>query len=304
MADTNINVSALNPEFWANMLQVPLRKSLVSEAVADTQFEPLLKYGDTVNQPYINETSSESYTPGKAFTAKGTTATQDTLTVDNYRIVPDYVDDINALQSKYKYSMDLIDNQAYQLRDDIDTHVFTNITAAGNFLYSDSTAQNSIASTDTLATATGNSKIKVHSSDSDATAVSPTELFSHARKKLRTENVAEAGDWIAVIDPNIAQMIEMYATDKGFSVADATLRNGYVGGFLGFKVYTSNNLPSDWAYFGKSKRIALVVQMPPKVQIKDVSDKLGVNIVTSVVYGSNVFTKNADRFLGVYCESA
>ena len=299
-----MDVSALNPQMWANLMQVPLRKSLVADAVADTQFEALLQYGDKVNQPYIDETSSEDYTPGQPFEAKGTTATQDTLTVDQFKIVPNYVDDVRELQSKYQYSMDLIENQAYQLRDDIDTAVLKNVTGAGNFLYAATSAQNDITATDTLATATDGNKIKVHDSDSDTSAVSPKELFSHARKKLRKENVEEAGDWITVIDPDLAQVIEMYGADKGFNVADATLRNGWAGGFLGFNIYISNNLPDNWAYFGKSKRIGAVVQMPPRVRIKDVPNKLGVNIVTSVVYGTNVFTKDADRFLGVYHETA
>jgi len=301
---TSLDTSALNPEIWASLMQVPLRKTLVAEAVADTQFEPLLAYGDKVNQPYIDETSVETYTPGRPFEAKGTTATQDTLTVDQFKIVPNYVDDVNALQSKYQYSMDLIENQAYQLRDDIDSAVLKNVTGAGNFLYAATTATGTITSTDTLATATDGNKIKVHNADSDTTAVSPIELFSHARKFLRTQNVAEAGDFVAVLQPDAAQIIEMLGAEKGFSVADATLRNGWAGSFLGFQVYVTNNLPADWLYFGKSKRIALAVQMPPKVQIKDVANKLGVNIVTSIVYGTKVFTKNADRFVGVYYETA
>ena len=91
---TQMDVSALNPQIWANLMQVPLRKTLVAEAVADTQFEPLLAYGDKVSQPYIDETAVETYTPGKPFTAKGTTATQDTITVDQFKIVPNYVDDV------------------------------------------------------------------------------------------------------------------------------------------------------------------------------------------------------------------
>ncbi len=299
---TQMDTSALNPTIWANMMQVPLRKSLVAEAVADVQFEPLLAYGDKVNQPYIDETSVETYTPGQPFEAKGTTATQDTLTVDQFKIVPNYVDDVNELQSKYRYSMDLIDNQAYQLRDDIDTAVLRHVTGAGNFLYAPSAeAGGDIRKSDDLSNVSASTqRIKVQNADSDTSGVSPIELFSRVRRELRVQNVEEAGDWIAVVKPDIAQIIEMLGADKGFSVADATLRNGWAGSFLGFNIYISNNLPNHWAYFGKSRRIALVVQMPPRVRIKDVPNKLGVNIVTSIVYGTKVFTKNAQRYLGVH----
>ncbi len=299
---TTMNVTAMTPELWANLIQVPLRKSLVAAAVADTQFEALLKYGDTVHQPYLEDTQSVAYTPGTPFTAQGVSAVQDTMRVRTFRIVPTYIDDIRELQSKYKYSMDIIEDQAYRLRDDIDTAVLLNVTGAGNFLCSAAAGTN-VTATNTLATAVGNGVIQVAVSPTTA-QVGPVQLFSRARRELRANNVTEAGDWIAVIDPSIAEVIERAGADKGFSVADATLRNGYAGNFLGFKIYISNNLPSNWIYMGKSKKIATVVQMPPRVRIKDVPNKLGVNIVTSIVFGTHVFNKNAQRFLGVHATAA
>ena len=302
-ADKTESVTALVPTFWANMMQVPLRKSLVAEAVADTQFEPLLKYGDKVTQPYMVETSVQTYAPGVAFTAQGSSALEDTLTVDQFKVVPTYVDDIRALQAKYSYAMDEIDNQAYQLKDDIDTAVLKETENASLFLHSSSVNTGTIVTAASIADVTGASALKVHAADSTVSAISPIELFSRARRELRQKNVEEAGDWIAVIDPAVAQIIEMIGAEKGFNVADATLRNGYAGNFLGFKIYISNNLANvadgKLSYFGKSKRIGLVTQMPPSVQFKDDPRRLGQNIVTSIVYGTKVFTKNAQRFLGI-----
>lgn len=309
MATTTISVTALNPTIWANMMQVPLRKSLVSEAVADTQFEASLSYGDAITQPYMQDSTVSDYTPGTPFTAQGASAKEDTLDVDQYKVSPTYVDDINSLQAKYAYAMDVIDDQAFQLKDTIDSDVFeTAGRGAGLYLMANATA-NSVEGT-IVTGAFGNisaaSALKVHDGDTTVSALSPIELFSRARKELRAKNVSEAGDWVSVISPEIAQQVEMLAADKGFSVADSTLRNGYAGNFLGFKVYVTNNLYSPTAgnntggslsYFGKSKRVGLVVQMPPKVHFKEVHNKLGTNIVTSVVYGTKVFTKNADRFL-------
>jgi len=260
-----------------------------------------LKYGDTIHQPYLEDTQSVEYTPGTPFTAQGVSAVQDTMSVKTFRIVPTYIDDIRELQSKYKYSMDIIEDQAYQLRDDIDTAVLLNVTGAANFLCSAAAGTN-ITATDTLATAVGNGAIPV-AVDPTTAQIGPVQLFSRARRELRARNVTEVGDWIAVVDPSIAEVIERVGADKGFSVADATLRNGYAGNFLGFKIYISNNLPSNWIYMGKSRRIATVVQMPPRVRIKDVPNKLGVNIVTSIVYGTHVFNKDSQRFLGVHAST-
>ena len=300
----DISLTALNPTFWANTMQVPLRKSLVAEAVADTQFEPLLKYGDAVTQPYMQDSVVQSYTPGTTFTAQGASAKEDTLTVDQFKVSPTYVDDINNLQAKYAYALDVVDDQAYQLKDEIDKSVFAQVRNAGSFLYTTGTTRGTVVSGAHITTAEAASSIVVTQSDSTTASINPIDLFARIRTHLRQRNVTEAGDWVAVIDPTIAQMIEIVGANKGFNVADSTLRNGYAGDFLGFKVYLSNNLTagptsSKWAYFGKSKRIGLVVQMPPKVYFKDDSYRLGTNIVTSIVYGTKVFTKNASRFVGV-----
>lgn len=306
---TDISLTALNPTIWANMMQVPLRKSLVSEAIADTKFEASLSYGDAITQPYMEDATIADYTPGTIFSAQGASAKEDTLDVDKFKVSPTYVDDINSLQAKYAYAMDIIDDQAYQLQNQIDSDTFeTAGRGAGLYLVADATANSveGVIVTAAFANVSAASALKVHDGDTTVSALSPIELFSRARKELRAKNVTEAGDWVSVIDPSIAQQIEMIAADKGFSVADTTLRNGYAGNFLGFKVYVSNNLfqptagnntGGSLAYFGKSKRVGLVVQMPPKVHFKDVPNKLGTNVVTSIVYGTKVFTKNAERYL-------
>ncbi len=50
MAIARDMVSAMVPEFWSDMMQVPLRKGLVAAAVANTKFEAKLKKGDTMSR--------------------------------------------------------------------------------------------------------------------------------------------------------------------------------------------------------------------------------------------------------------
>lgn len=311
-ANTTIAVSAvLFPKLWANVMQIPLRKSLVSVAIADTQFEPLLKYGDRVTQPYMEDATVQTYTPGASFSAQGASAKEDTLIVDQFKVSPNYVDDVNLLQSKYSYSLDLIESQAYKLKDTIDDKVFeTAATAAELYVAAFSAAAIAHGTASAFGTylrclASG-AYISLHAKDTVTAAMSPIDLFAHIRNKLRAKNVEEAGDWVAVIDPSVAQVIEQIGAEKGFNVADSTLRNGYAGNFMGFKIYISNNLHATaqgslgsaaFCYFGRSKRVGLAIQMPPKVQVKDYPTRLGSIIVSSVVYGTKVFTKNKSRYL-------
>jgi len=283
--------AALFPEMWPARIQTNLTKSLVALEVCDTSLEADLKYGDKLHFPYIGALSATPYTPGTAFTPQDFTATDDTIEINHFKIVPFYFYDINLLQSHQNYAANVADDAAYQLRDAIDATALDMVDAGVMFGDTSGTAGTYITGTSETVTA-----VAASSSNID-------DVFVYGRKALREENVSEDGDWIAVMEPGVASVIELLAIDKGFNVADATLRNGYAGDFLGFHCYVSNNMKTDHMYLGKRGGISLVVQKEPSMKITDVSDKLGSNFVPSIVYGATVFTRNAKRFLDVQISS-
>ncbi|HKL12884.1 MAG TPA: phage capsid protein [Halanaerobiales bacterium] len=239
--------------------------------------------GDTVHYPYFSSPSAVSYTPGSDITIQEFSSTDETLTVDQKYVVPAYVDDVNALQMNYSYRSELQERAAYKLRDEIDQDVLGEVTNAGQTM------------DDGDLGGTSGSAIT-------ATTANIVQVFTTARKKLRDKNVPEAGDFAAVVSTATAEIIERTAADKGFQVADSTLKNGYGGNFLGFKVYISNNLDST-AYngtsverhiFAKKGAISLAVQQAPMAQMKEVSNRLGANILVHAVWGVKTFTKRAD----------
>jgi len=125
------------------------------------------------------------------------------------------------------------------------------------------------------------------------------KVFADARAALRDANVEEAGDWIAILEPATAAHLEVIAVDKGFNMADSTLKNGFAGSFMGFKIYVSNNLPANHAYIGKAKQIDLVMQSAPKMDIDKANLLLGHYFIAWTMYGYTTFTKKAARFLDV-----
>ena len=192
---------------------------------------------------------------------------------------------------------------AYQLKDAIDTDVFKNITGSDGFVAADTI--------DVLNTGTNANPVS-------AGTANIIQIFAGARKILRQRNVEETGDWCAVITPAIAAYIEVKAATVGFNIADATLRNGYAGDFMGFQVYISNNLPSGKMtaiapgaggvtatglsattgksiFFGKKGTIDVVMLKEPSLEIRKKDDMIGSNFITWTVYGSSVFTKNRSR---------
>ena len=297
------DVSAIQPELWSSMVQVPLYKSLVAMEVASTRLSETVKYADTVHVPRFGDLSAQTYTPGTTITATAQDWAYDTLVVSAYKHVTFYVDDPRSLTVNVDQARELATEAAYRLRDAIDQHVFANITGADGFTPSDDGAL--LGGTDDRAVSAGTANI--------------IQLFAGARKVLRERNVEETGDWAAVVTPKIAADIEIKAANVGFNVADATLRNGYAGDFMGFQVYISNNLPTGQVsalapgalgataqvgagtsiYFGKKGTIDVVMLAEPALEIRKKDDMIGANFITWTVYGSSVFTKNRSRGINV-----
>ena len=304
----NNDVSAITPELWSSMVQVPLYKSLVALEVATTRLESELSHGDTIHVQRFGDLSAQTYTPGTTITASAQDWATDTLVVSTYKHVTFYVDNVEKLQANIDVARELATEAAFRLRDAIDQHVFANLTGTTGFMPADDA--------DILGGSNG--------APVSAGSANIINVFAGCRKLLREHNVEENGDWAAVLSPKIVQAIEVKAANVGFNVADATLRNGYAGDWMGFQIFISNNLPSGnlsaiapaagngiigglsganasgttvvrSMYFGRKGTIDVVLQRAPAMEIRLKDDMLGANFITWTVYGSQLFTKNSER---------
>lgn len=312
------DVSAITPELWSTMVQVPLYKSLVALEVGNTRLSEELKFADTIHIPRFGNLSAQTYTPGTTISATAQDWAFDNLVVSTYKHVTFYVDDVHKLQTNISEARELATEAAFRLKDAIDTHVLANITGADGFMPVDE-KDLGLSSTNGKPVSAGSANI--------------INVFSGARKFLREQNVEEMGDWCAVVTPKIASYIETKAANVGFNIADATLRNGYAGDFMGFQIYLSNNLPSGnlsaiapaagngiiggpsganasgttpgrASYFGRKGTIDVVLQRAPALEIRQKDDMLGANFITWTVYGSTVTTKNRNRGINLSMPTA
>lgn len=297
---TRKEVSAITPDIWSNLLQVPLYKTMVAMDVCNLDLRNELSVGDRINKSYFGDLSAQTYLPGTGFSAQTPDFTLEHIDINTKEVVAIYVDDLEKLQANVSIGAEMAEEMGYRLKDAIDTAALALVTGGEQ-----KDAADMVGGANTRAVC--------------ATTANIIQLFSNARKELRTNNVRENGDWVAVVTPTIASLIEYKATSVGYSVADSTLRNGYAGDFMGFHIYISNNLPSGnptadanisatvstetgaavELYFGKQGAIDLVLQKAPSMEIKDRSGFLGKNFVTSTIWGQKVFNKNASRFLCV-----
>jgi len=284
---TGSSWDALNPEIWSAKMQVNLQKSLVAFDIARTELMDEITVGDQIHRMYVGNVGTAAYVPGTDIEVTGVTATDDSISIDQKYVSTFYIDKVEELQAKPEYASTLANDASYQLRDLIDAAVLANTSAIG------------VSALGTSTTVTGTFVTGTTATVSAITATSATiiEVFNTSTKYLRLGNVEMEGDWVAVLSPAVAGVIELIAIDKGFNIADASLRNGYAGDFLGFHIYISNNLPTSTCYIGKSKCIDLIMQKAPTMEIKEEPKKLGRNFIAWTVWGDGVLHNNKARFL-------
>lgn len=300
----NVGVSAVSPTVFSQMVQVPLYKRLVALEICNTRFSDAV--GNAVKIPRYTDLSAQTYTPGTPVSATNLTWAFDTLNLSTYKHVTFYVDDPRSQTVNVEQAGSLAPNAAYQLGNAMDRFALDKIKGAGGFTFFE---------TDTLSLmGTGAAHREISASSANI-----INLFANAKKLLRQNNVEEAGDWCAVITPKVASYIDIKTASVGFNVADATLRNGYAGDFLGFQVYISNNLPSGICstlsptlsvaatsattcrslYFGRKGQIDFAMLKTPSMEIRKCEDKIGSNYITWTVYGATVTTKAVSRGLNI-----
>jgi len=304
------DVSAITPIVWGTMVEQPLYKQLVALKVCNTRLERYLPNGKAIQVPRFADLSAQTYTPGTDLSATDQDWAYDTINVSTKKHCTFYVDDVEKLQANVSVSVDLTQQAGYQLANKIDTFSFRKIIGSDT----------ATASVGTAFSGVKRDTVFGDSSTGTVTAASTNiiDLFAGMRKVLRENNVEEMGDWCAVVSPRIASLIEVKSTSVGFNTADATLKNGYAGNFMGFQVYVTNNLPTGACssmspssmggasaaastvtgtahYFGRKGTIDLVMQKTPTLDIRPCSTKIGSNYITWTVYGAGVTQNNRKR---------
>jgi hypothetical protein len=284
MSSVTTSIDASKAEFWEARGQINLRKALVAMEVASVTMT--ISGADKLHKPYFTEHSAAAYTPGTEMTLQGASSTDDSITINTFKVVPIYIDEAEETQSYYNTMAESVDSASYQLRDAIDSAVFGQVDSGTEFDDGDIGG-------------TAGSAIVLSSANIIA-------LFSNARKALQTLNVVEAGDFCAVLPPAALAKIAQSATSVGFNFADAALSNGKVGNYMGFDLYMSNNLSTGtfggtadttYCYIGKKKMIQLIMLASPKMKVVDTELLIGKAIQYWTGYGVGVWTRDKSRFL-------
>lgn len=216
------NLAAGFKAYWSRRMQRKMNKIDVFRAIASFEEEAQLKKGDRVHRPYRSELTPQDYTRGTAFSVQDIETTDEYLVVDQAKVIPFYVDDLDELQSSYKDTNEFADDCAVKLGNLIDAAVLAEVLNADSVV--DEAAFGGTAGNGITATS-GNIQ----------------KIFSTADKKLNRLNVPNEGRY-AVISPDLKQVLLDYLAGKESQMGDEVGLNGKIGRYYNFDVRLSNNL--------------------------------------------------------------
>jgi len=104
---TRSEISAITPDIWSEVLQVPLYKSLVAMDVCNLDMRKQLTVGDRINKSYFGDLSAQTYLPGTGFSAQTPDFTLEYIDIKTKEVVAIYVDDLEALQANVSVGMEM-----------------------------------------------------------------------------------------------------------------------------------------------------------------------------------------------------
>lgn len=202
-------------------------KEAVYRAIASFEEQAVLKAGDTVNRPYRSNMKAQPYVRGQSVVIQDLTNANEQLVVNISQVIPFYIDDLDELQSNYKFANEYADDASTLLTNFIDSDILSEYVSATGTI--DDKALNGSAGV------AGNG-VQLDTSNVQA-------VFAAARARFGRQNTRK--DLFAVISPDVEQVLVNYLAGKNSALGDSVSENatnGYSGKYYQFAIYVSNNL--------------------------------------------------------------
>ena len=202
------------PTVWSENLYQELDKKYIAVANCNRDFEGEIKEkGNTVRICGIGDVAVSEYTKNANMSAPlSLSDTARELKIDQAKYFNFQIDDIDRAQSSPKLMEVAMKNAASALANDADRYVFSLCSQAGSSISCDNTTVDNIVN-----------------------------LIIDARTKLFTNNVADPGDIVIEVTPEIAGMILKAKVNLSTDTTDV-MEAGCIGAIGGCKIFVSNNV--------------------------------------------------------------
>ena len=205
------------PTLWSETLFSELKKNYVAVKLSNREFEGTIRgEGDRVKICGIGPVTVFDYTKNTDMPAAEVLSDNErTLIIDQAKGFNFFIDDIDMAQSKKGLMQAAMKEAADALAD-----------VADRFVYS--------LSDDSVATVT----------NADANSVNIINTISEARKILMEHNVPNSAQISLEVSPAVEQKLVLAKVLRSTDNAE-DLGRGYIGKFMGFDIYVSNNITAD-----------------------------------------------------------
>lgn len=220
------------PEIWSGELLERLRKAHIFGAVANSNYEgEITGFGSVVKINQIGIVTVADYSADStSITPQVLGEGQKELKINQSKYFAFKIDDVTAAQMKPKVMQSAMAESAYRLRDASDSYI------AG--LYTDAGITNGLGTESTAI---------------DITSANVTEYVGFVAQKLDEANVPMESRWMT-IPPWFHQKLVLAKITLD-TANSPVISNGFVGRYLGFDMYMSNNVSVKTAATNQGSRI-------------------------------------------------
>lgn len=261
------------PQEWATKLQERLDKPTNWKEVTDVIYTDKQVF----NLPYMStEFSLQTGTRGTAYGFSDFALTNDTLTVNTYKVVPVFIDRADLAQCTLVTQMELAERQGRLIDEQIESAFLANHAAWTDF---DNTQ---------IGGAAGNITVSISNIDDISRAVKREVIEANGLDLMNRNGVAivwRAADF---------EILEAYLQQNGYNLADQVLKQGIMterGYFaLGVYHYVSNSHTAGHIFAGVRKIETIGILRSTYGQIvvtQDPNLQSGIGIISRVDYGLN-----------------
>lgn len=268
-------------EEWAKRLQDRLAEPNKFRDIADVRLTNI----KTLNNPYASDPAV--VTPANrdtAYTFSNFTETNETLVVNQYSLVPVFIDEADLAQSDFLTQMGLADRQAQQLNETVENALYGNHANFTNLGVGDITSGSAADTT----------QITVTVNNIDDIIVNMLRLIGAAKGDVL---LGRNGGFIVWRYADF-MLLRQLAFANGYMTADSALRGGVpsLGGFdyMGVTHYASTQLTANHVFGGvkRTSTVGLLKDTYGKLKINDQDPglKSGVGVITRIDYGVKTWT--------------
>ncbi len=269
------NNTIIYKEDWAETLQAELDEPVKWKEICK------IEYANTrvLHNPYLTDATVQTGLRGTPYTMQAIVQTDESVTINTFKILPQVIDRADLAQSGYLRQMELAKRQGVLLNEAIESAVYAdygNMTAFDNA---------------TIGGAAGSITVSATNID---------DIIRAVKREIREasgETLLERNGGFIVWRPADLEILEAFMQANGFAVADQALKDGTVQGirYMGLSHYSSNLLTSGHLIAGVKKvyHLGIVKDTYGQIVVDDKDPNLvsGISVVSRVDFAGKVWTK-------------